>query len=312
MATIVILDDSPTNRSIYARLAMMVEDSITTEVFADPMDALEWLETNRADLVITDFKMPGMDGAAFTRYLRAIPAMALTPILVVTAYDDRSFRVRALDAGATDFLQSPIDHFEFVTRARNLLALGQRQQAQDALAPTRTGPNALGSSGLGPSGLGPSGPDPAGPASLALPLVMPPAAGEAARPQGLTVLARILDALPAMISATDQAGAYVYANAAFAAAFGMRPSEVLGSTAPALFGSGWNALEREKDRLVFETGEPLAPYQESLAWPGGARSLALTTKTPLRDRMGGVVAVLTTSFMLPQDLGGLPPQATDP
>ena len=51
------------------------------------------------------------------------------PIIVITAYDDRAFRLRALEAGATDFLRSPVDHYEFVTRARNLLKL-QRQQQQ--------------------------------------------------------------------------------------------------------------------------------------------------------------------------------------
>src|SRR5829696_1429511 len=126
MAMILILDDRATNRSIFARLASVIEDNVSVEVFGDPLDALEWLEGNRVDLVITDFKMPGMDGAEFTRRFRALPGGVAVPVLVVTAHDDRSFRVRALDAGATDFLQSPIDHFEFVTRARNLLALGRQ------------------------------------------------------------------------------------------------------------------------------------------------------------------------------------------
>ncbi|TDG30766.1 response regulator, partial [Paracraurococcus ruber] len=125
MPLILILDDRATNRSIFARLASVIEDDVTVEVFGDPFDALEWLEGNRVDLVITDFRMPGMDGAEFTRRFRALPGGAAAPVLVVTAHDDRSFRVRALDAGATDFLQSPIDHFELVTRARNLLALGR-------------------------------------------------------------------------------------------------------------------------------------------------------------------------------------------
>src|SRR6476469_1553745 len=130
MAMILILDDRATNRSIFARLASVIEDNVSVEVFGDAFDALEWLEGNRVDLVITDFKMPGMDGAEFTRRFRALPGGATVPVLVVTAHDDRSFRVRALDAGATDFLQSPIDHFELVTRARNLLALGRRSAAE--------------------------------------------------------------------------------------------------------------------------------------------------------------------------------------
>ena len=126
MATILILDDRATNRNIYARLAAAIEEGVAAEVFADPADALEWLEHNRVDLVITDYKMPGMDGAEFTRRFRAMPNNRHVPLVVITAYDDRSFRLRALDAGATDFLQSPVDHFEIVVRARNLLALGRR------------------------------------------------------------------------------------------------------------------------------------------------------------------------------------------
>jgi PAS domain S-box-containing protein len=135
MAIILILDDSATNRSIYARLATLVEEGVAIEAFADPVDALEWLGHNRVDLIISDFRMPSMDGAAFTRQLRSIAGCATLPVLIVTAHDDRSYRVRALDAGATDFLQSPIDHIEFVARARNLLALSQRGTVPQAGLP---------------------------------------------------------------------------------------------------------------------------------------------------------------------------------
>ena len=52
----------------------------SAEVFADPGDALEWLEHNRVDLVITDYKMPGMDGAEFTRRFRAMPGGRHVPV----------------------------------------------------------------------------------------------------------------------------------------------------------------------------------------------------------------------------------------
>lgn len=126
MPLILILDDHATNRSIYARLAMLIADGVTVESFSDPFDALEWLALNPVDLVITDFKMPGIDGAEFTRRLRASAADPDVPVVVVTAHDDRSFRQQAMEAGATDFLRSPVDHFEFVARARNLLALPRR------------------------------------------------------------------------------------------------------------------------------------------------------------------------------------------
>jgi CheY-like chemotaxis protein len=139
MRLIVIVDDRATNRSIFARLAAMIADDVVVEAFEDPLDALEWLEGSPADLVITDYRMPRVDGAEFTRRLRASPGGADVPVIVVTAYDDRSFRLRAMEAGATDFLQSPVDHFEFVTRARNLLALPRqgRGTRADAAAPRR-------------------------------------------------------------------------------------------------------------------------------------------------------------------------------
>lgn len=129
MPLILILDDQATNRNIYARLAMLIAEDVVVESFADPLDALEWLADNAVDLVITDYKMPAMNGAEFTRRLRAGSSCADVPVVVVTAHDDRSFRQHAMEAGATDFLQSPVDHFEFVARARNLLALPRRGAA---------------------------------------------------------------------------------------------------------------------------------------------------------------------------------------
>ena len=95
--------------------------------FEDPLAALEWLAGNTPDLVITDFKMPNLDGAEFTRRFRELPGCADVPVVVITVYDERSFRLSALEAGATDFLHSPVDHSEFVTRARNLLKLRKQQ-----------------------------------------------------------------------------------------------------------------------------------------------------------------------------------------
>lgn len=257
MAIILILDDSATNRSIYSRLAALVAEGIAVEAFADPADALEWLGHNRVDLVISDFRMPGMDGATFTRQLREIAGCADLPVLIVTAHDDRSYRVRALDAGATDFLQSPIDHFEFVARARNLLALGQRGSVPQASLPER-----------------------------------PPSA-EAHD------LARILDNVPAMLSATDREGRCVYANAAFAAQCGADPAELLGVPASRLLGPDRAAWNLAADHTVFASGQVLSGRREEFVDDAGTPRVILTSKTPLRDAEGRISAVLTTSVELP-------------
>lgn len=128
MATIAILDDRITNRSIWAQLAKSVDPNASVETFPDPQAALTWLTKYTPDLVITDFKMPGMDGAEFIRQFRRIEGCEDVPVIVVTIYEDQGYRYEALDAGATDFLLSPVDHYEFKVRVRNLLTLSRQQQ----------------------------------------------------------------------------------------------------------------------------------------------------------------------------------------
>ena len=127
MSLIVILDDRVSNLNIFAKLAASIEEDVTVHTFGDPEEALTWLATQSPDLVITDYKMPQMDGAEFIRRFRELPSSVDVPVIVITVYEERSFRLRALEAGATDFLHSPVDHHEFVTRARNLLKL-QKQK----------------------------------------------------------------------------------------------------------------------------------------------------------------------------------------
>jgi CheY-like chemotaxis protein len=127
MSTIVIVDDQPVNRTIYAKIAASIAEDVRTRTFGDPREALEALAGIAPDLIITDYQMPGLNGASFIRRVRAEPALADIPIIVITVFADRAFRLRALDAGATDFLLSPVDPREFVTRARNLLKLREQQ-----------------------------------------------------------------------------------------------------------------------------------------------------------------------------------------
>lgn len=128
VALIVVVDDSITNRTIFSRLARSIADDAFVQSFSDPQAMLAWAGEHSPDLIVTDYKMPGMDGAEFVGRLRGLPLTRDVPIIVITAYEDREFRIRALNAGATDFLRTPVDHQEFVTRSRNLLKLGQQQK----------------------------------------------------------------------------------------------------------------------------------------------------------------------------------------
>ncbi|EWY37117.1 hypothetical protein N825_21250 [Skermanella stibiiresistens SB22] len=126
-AEVFIIDDRSVNRKILTKFASSVGDDITVSAFPNPVEALEACSRTVPDLVITDFKMPLMDGAGFIRELRRQASTADVPVIVVTAYEDHEIRREALEAGATDFILSPVDPWEFQTRARNLLRLRAQQ-----------------------------------------------------------------------------------------------------------------------------------------------------------------------------------------
>ncbi|MGE4012567.1 MAG: response regulator, partial [Alphaproteobacteria bacterium] len=130
-STIIIVDDRVTNRKVLAGLATNIEPGIEVETFPEAESALKHLGQHVPDLIVTDFNMPGMNGAEFIRALRKLPRCGDVPVVVVTSYEDKEYRLLALDAGATDYLISPVDHREFTSRARNLLALRRQRDARE-------------------------------------------------------------------------------------------------------------------------------------------------------------------------------------
>jgi CheY-like chemotaxis protein len=76
MPDIVIVDDRISNRNILVRLASSLEDGIAVHAFGAPQDALAWLVEHTPDLIITDYKMPRMDGDQFIRRVRGMPLLS--------------------------------------------------------------------------------------------------------------------------------------------------------------------------------------------------------------------------------------------
>ncbi|MES9855509.1 MAG: HD domain-containing phosphohydrolase [Sedimenticola sp.] len=127
MATVLVIDDQSISRMILEELILSIADDISVESFADPVAALEWANSNSHDLVITDYKMPAMNGVDFTHRHRQISTCSDIPLVFITCIDDKAVRYKALEAGATDFLSKPFDHHECRARCKNLLQIRRQQ-----------------------------------------------------------------------------------------------------------------------------------------------------------------------------------------
>lgn len=125
---VIIVDDRSTARSLLEGLAKSLEPGIVVESFAEPLEALLYMQRRTPDLIITDYRMPGMDGIEFTRRVRAERTLSDVPLIIVTVVEDRQIRYQALENGATDFLTRPIDPQECKARCLNLLALRRNQR----------------------------------------------------------------------------------------------------------------------------------------------------------------------------------------
>jgi len=126
-AVLLVDDDAPIRRMLERTL---VAEGYDVAAVADGGAALAQVERSLPDLIVLDVAMPGMDGLAVTRRLRA-KGMAV-PILLLTARDALAERVAGLDAGADDYLVKPFEVDELTARVRALLR--RNQPPGDALA----------------------------------------------------------------------------------------------------------------------------------------------------------------------------------
>ena len=120
-ARVLVVDDLlPNIKLLEARLSAEYFDVLTA---MNGPDALAACVQGRCDIVLLDVMMPGMDGLEVCRRLKANPATAHLPVVLVTALDQPADRVRGLDAGADDFLTKPLDEVALIARVRSLARL---------------------------------------------------------------------------------------------------------------------------------------------------------------------------------------------
>ncbi|WP_213956531.1 adenylate/guanylate cyclase domain-containing response regulator [Variovorax sp. dw_954] len=134
VSKVLVVDDVPVNVKLLADILAVKGYAVVTA--SSGPQALALLPAEKPDLVLLDVMMPGMSGYEVCAAIRADPAHAMLPVVLVTALDPGKERIKGLEAGADDFLTKPVSQAELLARVRSLLRIKhlydqvQRQSAE--------------------------------------------------------------------------------------------------------------------------------------------------------------------------------------
>ncbi|MFY9551474.1 MAG: HD domain-containing phosphohydrolase [Thermoanaerobaculia bacterium] len=125
---ILVVDDDEQVRGLLSHLLRVTGHVVEEEGSAEAAE--EKLQTLTPDLILLDMQLPGKSGMDLLSIIRADPRLRLTPVVMLTGAATQARKVRAIEAGVTDFLAKPFSNVELAARVRALLQL---KFATDAL-----------------------------------------------------------------------------------------------------------------------------------------------------------------------------------
>lgn len=120
---ILIVDDQPVGRQL---LESFLYDLDYELFFAeDGEQAYEYTQKHKPHLVLLDVMMPKLDGFEVCKLIRKNKEIDHTPVIMVTALEDRDSRLQGISAGADDYITKPIDRIELLARVKNIVELSR-------------------------------------------------------------------------------------------------------------------------------------------------------------------------------------------
>ncbi len=121
---LLVVDDEP--NLLRAVAAILRGENFEVTTARNGREALVCAAQNLPDLIVSDVRMPGMDGYQLARQLRSAPHSALVPIVFLTARDETDDRIEGFQAGVDAYLTKPFEPDELVAVIKNILARVER------------------------------------------------------------------------------------------------------------------------------------------------------------------------------------------
>lgn len=128
---ILVVEDNEVNQLLTA--SVLEREGFEVDVAGSSVQAIEQLANRKPDLILMDIQLPGMDGLALTRRLKADPATANITVVALTAHAMSGDREQTLAAGCAGYISKPIDTRTFGSQVREFLP-----NAVPASRPART------------------------------------------------------------------------------------------------------------------------------------------------------------------------------
>jgi two-component system KDP operon response regulator KdpE len=127
-ARVLVVDDEPRVREGLKQV--LVRQGYAVRTAQNGLAALEEITRERPDVLLLDLRMPGLDGVELSRRIRAVSQLE---IIVVSAVMDEPQKIRALDAGADDYVTKPFSVEELLARVRSAVRRARQRRADDVL-----------------------------------------------------------------------------------------------------------------------------------------------------------------------------------
>lgn len=129
MKKILVLEDDP--YSLLLMHEILEKNEYCVVESSDGMEALEVAKRERPNLAIVDIRLPTLNGYQVCEHLRSMPEVKNIPIIVLTVLNEDQHRIRAIEAGANDFMSKPFKSVELLTKIKSLLC--QQEKMDDAV-----------------------------------------------------------------------------------------------------------------------------------------------------------------------------------